>query len=191
MSESEPFRVGQPGTPDGPPSGDPLGLDPEQLGTDALEARRKAVETVLGGVQAAADYLIALVQDPRQETRDRRQAAQALLGFAGVDRLAGRAGPGSAGSDLLSGLDALLSPRPRSRWAASAVGRQKCQEEFCDWPVHRGVFARAIAHGHSVDAGYQDGCNFNHSMMDTCGPVPDGGSTRSDFWDSEGMAPRR
>lgn len=169
---TDPFA---PGGPDGPP-----GADPDDLGTDALQARREAAETLLRGVGRAVSYLARMVDDPEADPKERRQAAQALLNFSGVSAVTGRVNAGSAGSDPFGAIDALLTGRPRSRWAASAVGRQKCPDATCDWPVHRGG---ELAHGHTVDAGYQDGCGYRHSMMDPCGPVPDGRSTRSDFWE--------
>ena len=169
---TDPFAPGQ---PDGPP------VDHDAIDTDALQARREAAETLLRGVTDAARYLHQVTIDSAQETKDRITAARALLGFSGVDRIAGRPSGHAPGTDPLSALDALLSGKPRSRWAASAVGRQRCPEPSCDWPAHRGG---EMAHGHTIEAGYQDGCGFRHSMMASCGPVPEGQSTRSDFWET-------
>lgn len=153
--------------------------DPNDLDTDAVNARREAAETLLRATGTAVTYLSGVVEDDKQETKDRLAAAKALLGFSGVGAITGRVNAGGPGVDPLSGLEDWLSGRPTSRWAASAVGRQPCSEPSCDWPVHRGG---EVAHGHTVEAGYQDGCGFRHSMMAPCGPVPEGHSTRSDFW---------
>lgn len=177
MSDYDPF----PGGPDGPPADDPA-----QLGTDALVDRRKLAEAVLRAGSDAVDLLHSIVRDQEAETKERRMAAQALLGLSGLAGVTGRAGTGSAGSDPLSGILGILDGAPRSRWAAAAVGRQKCPVDHCDWPAHRGG---NLAHGHMVDAGFQDGCNYNHSMMDPCGPVPEGQSTRSDFWNDREETP--
>lgn len=177
MTMTDPFSLGTPGTPDGPPE------DLDEAGRDALEARRRTAEAIMLGVSKAAEFMIDMVGNDQADPKDRLTAAKSLLSLAGIDRVTGRSGgPGSAGTDPLSAVDALLSGRPRSRWAASAVGKQKCEEPNCDWPVHRGGMT---AHGHSVEAGYQDGCGFWHSMMDPCGPVPDGRSTRSNFWERQ------
>lgn len=173
---TDPFSLGTPGTPDGPPD------DLDEAGRDALEARRRTAEKIMLGVDKAADFMIATVENDHADLKDRLTAAKSLLSLAGIDRVTGRSGgPGAAGTDPLSAVSDLLSRRPRSRWAASAVGKQKCEEPNCDWPVHRGGMT---AHGHSVEAGYPDGCGFWHSMMDPCGPVSDGRSTRSDFWEA-------
>lgn len=179
---TDPFNLGTPGTPDGPP-----GSDPDDLDTDALSARREAAETLLRGVGRAVKYLAGLVDDDSADPKERRQAAQALLGFSGVSAVTGRVGAPGAGTDPLSAVMGLLDGQPRSRWAASAVGRQRCSDASCDWPAHRGG---ELAHGHTVDAGYQDGCSFRHGMLSPCGPVPEGSSTRSEFWNNSGTAPR-
>lgn len=174
------MSIGVPGTPDGPP-----GSDPFELGTDALNDRRELAEKVIRASRDAVTVLHDIVNDEEAEIKERRMAAQALLGLSGVSTLAGRSGGGpGAGTDPMSGLWGLLDARPKSRWAASAVGRQRCPDPTCDWPQHRGGEA---AHGHTVDAGYQDGCGYRHSMMDPCGPVPDGGSTRSRFWENQSV----
>lgn len=171
-----------PGGPDGPP--DPsVSQDPTELGPDALTDRRKLAEAVLQAGTDAVSYLHALVRDTGEETKERRMAAQSLLSLTGLQALTGRAGSGAtAGSDPLNGLLGMLDGQPRSKWASAAVGRQKCPEPTCDWPEHRGG---VTAHGHTVEAGYQDGCGYRHSMMAThCGPVQDNESTRSDFWEA-------
>ena len=174
---TDPFSLGTPGSPDGPPE------DLDEAGRDALEARRRTAEKIMLGVSKAADYMIDVVDDVQADPKDRLAAARSLLSLAGIERVTGRSGgPGSAGTDPLSAVSVLLSGAPRSRWSASAVGKQKCPDDTCDWPVHRGG---ELAHGHTVDAGYQDGCGYRHSMMDPCGPVPDGGSTRSNFWERQ------
>lgn len=176
VSRLSAMTMGIPGTPDGPPADDPT-----MLGTDALTDRRRLAETILAASADAVSLLAEIVRDPGEETRERRMAAQALLGLSGVANVAGRTGPGGSGTDPIDGLLSLLDGRPRSRWAASATGRERCPEPSCDWPAHRGG---DLAHGHTVEAGYPDGCGFRHSMMAPCGPVPEGGSTRSDFWES-------
>lgn len=161
-------------------------MDQEAHAPDAVSARSKAVESLLRATVDSVDYLASVVRSREAEPALRVRSAQALLTLGGVAALAQRGAQGDSGGSQrppqVQGLLDMLTggaSAPRSRWEAQAVNRAKCRFDHCDWPAHRGG---ETACGHTVEAGFKDGCGFNHSMMADCGPVPDGVSTRSNFW---------
>lgn len=117
------------------------------LEQDALDSRRKAVETILRGSEAAVYLLLDQVNDPNLDPRDRRSAAVALLGYCGLGSIpAGTQGaPRAAGvSHLLDLIEARNepaddTPQLEPKFAAKLARWKRFSEEYRESqsvPVH-------------------------------------------------------
>lgn len=162
----------------------PESPDQDPVPTDGQAARQRAVEGILRATLGSVKFLAGVVEDDGAEPSLRVASAKAILTLGGVGILAQRGAERAGGADqtppqIRGLLDLISPPGPTSPWASSAVNKRKCHHDHCDWPAHGG---RTVECGHTREAGYKDGCGYNHSMMAECGPVTEGESTRSNFW---------